>query len=101
MNEPTGSEIRLFWVPNLRNAKAPTAEEIGAGIELTTMVGRYATPQPAEDGRCSNCERCRWDPERDCGKAEHPHCDHCGHCLGRHSGHALPDDDDGSSTLMR
>jgi len=92
MSEPTGSEIRLFWVPNLRNAKAPTAEEIGAGIELTTMVGRYATPQPAEDGRCSNCERCRWDPECDCGKAEHPHCDHCGHCLGRHSGHAPPDD---------
>ena len=34
--------------------------------------------------KCRDCENCRWDPEKDCGKAEHPHCERCGHCSGRH-----------------
>lgn len=33
---------------------------------------------------CSDCERCRWNPDADCGKAEHPHCERCGHCAYRH-----------------
>jgi hypothetical protein len=33
---------------------------------------------------CRDCERCRWQPDVDCGLAEHPHCQHCGHCEGRH-----------------
>lgn len=35
-------------------------------------------------GYCFNCERCRWQPEVDCGLAHHPHCVKCGHCEGRH-----------------
>lgn len=34
--------------------------------------------------KCSNCERCTWNKGPDCGLAEHPHCERCGHCLGRH-----------------
>jgi hypothetical protein len=37
--------------------------------------------QPYE---CGNCERCRWQPDADCGIAEHPQCERCGHCRGRH-----------------
>ena len=35
-------------------------------------------------GTCDNCERCRWQPDEDCGLVEHPHCEKCGHCIGRH-----------------
>ncbi|MBG0828534.1 hypothetical protein HS041_12220 [Planomonospora sp. ID67723] len=38
--------------------------------------------QPRE--RCSNCERCHWQPDVDCGKPDHPHCPRCSHCLYRH-----------------
>ena len=37
------------------------------------------------DGPCANCERCTWNPGPDCGKADHPHCPTCGHCMGRHA----------------
>ena len=33
---------------------------------------------------CGNCENCCWDFEKDCGLVEHPHCERCGHCIGRH-----------------
>jgi hypothetical protein len=39
---------------------------------------------------CANCERCTWNPGPDCGRREHPHCERCGHCIGRHEG--LPAD---------
>lgn len=35
---------------------------------------------------CSDCEKCRFDPEHDCGIIEHAHCLHCQHCLMRHAG---------------
>jgi hypothetical protein len=34
--------------------------------------------------RCSDCERCLFDPKRECNVWQHPHCDKCGHCRGRH-----------------
>jgi hypothetical protein len=34
--------------------------------------------------RCYDCERYRFDPDSDCGKADHPHCPTCGHCQYRH-----------------
>lgn len=37
---------------------------------------------------CGNCERCTWNPGADCGKPDHPHCQRCGHCNGRHAGPA-------------
>jgi hypothetical protein len=40
--------------------------------------------------KCKDCERCQWDPDRDCGNAEHPHCPGCGHCCGRHGDWVLP-----------
>jgi hypothetical protein len=40
--------------------------------------------QPIANPVCPDCERCVWDPDRDCGIPDHPHCEKCGHCMGRH-----------------
>ena len=34
--------------------------------------------------RCRDCERCKWQPDVDCGLPEHPHCPFCEYCMGRH-----------------
>jgi hypothetical protein len=50
-----------------------------------TITGRFANDAPAFVEVCRNCERCTWNPGPDCGRADHPHCEACGHCLGRHA----------------
>ena len=34
--------------------------------------------------KCTNCERCTWNPGPDCERPDHPHCEACGHCRYRH-----------------
>jgi hypothetical protein len=52
----------------------------------TVRYGRIGQTWRRLQGRhCVRCERCTWNPGPDCGKAEHPHCETCGHCDGRHS----------------
>lgn len=44
---------------------------------------------PVNDEQCPNCERCTWNPGADCGIAEHPLCERCGHCGYRHAAEAV------------
>ena len=57
---------------------------VGSGPDEWLEVGYLVSPDVLVD-TCPNCERCTWNPGPDCGRREHPHCEKCGHCIGRHT----------------
>lgn len=91
-------DCRYDWVASADRKAEKCAHEDAYGVvvpdgsEVRQHCPDCGTTWP-DPQACANCERCTWNPGPDCGKPEHPHCDTCGHCEGRHvrKGKRAPD----------
>lgn len=86
-DRPTQVVRPFYRLVEVKNGKARAIRTAELRIADTQREVRAAADRRARKilrRLCDNCERCTWNPGPDCGRADHEHCDKCGHCLGRH-----------------